>query len=64
MSNNALLCGTLGDWISTKEYKKNICGGTIIGVTSLIDIRETMQCLRSVCKKPYTKGSRAIKITK
>ena len=23
-----------------------------------------MQCLRSVCKKPDTKGSRAIKITK
>ena len=63
-SNNALLCRTLGDWISTKEYKKNTCGGVIIRVTSPVCIREIMQRLRSVCKKPYTEGSYAVKITK
>ena len=59
-----LLCRTLRDEISTKEYEKNTCGGTIIWVTSPVCIRETVQCLRSVCKKLDTKESRAIKITK
>ena len=59
-----LLCRTLGDGISTKEYEKSTCEGTINWVTSLIRIRETVQYLRSVCKKPDTKGYCAIKITK
>ena len=63
-SNNALLCRTPGDWINTKENKKSLGGGTIIRVTSPIRIKETVQCQGSVCKKPNTKGSRAIKITK
>ena len=63
-SKGTLLCRTLGDWISIKEYEKSICGGTIIWVTNTICIRETVQCLRSVCKKPDTKGSLAIKIMK
>ena len=63
-SNNKLLCSTSGDWISTKECEKSTCGGTIIWVTSLVHVRETVQCLRSVYKKSGTKGSRAIKITK
>ena len=64
MRNSALLYRTPRDWISTKEDKKSTCGGTIIGVTNPVCIRKTMQCLRSVYKKPYTKGSRAIKIMK
>ena len=32
--------------------------------TSLVRITETVQCLMSVCKKPNTKGSRAILKTK
>ena len=64
ISNSALLWRTLGNWISTKENKKRTCGGTIIRVTIKIRIRKTMQCQRSVYKKPDTKGSRSIKITK
>ena len=63
-SNNKLLFKTLRDWIRTKEYEKSTYGGTIIWVTSPVRIRETLQCLRSVCKKPDTKGSHAIKIIK
>ena len=50
--------------ISTKENKKSPGGGTITWVTSPIRIKETMQCYGNVCKKPNTKGSCAIKITK
>ena len=64
MSNNSLLCKTSGDWISTKEYKKSTYGGMIFGVTRPVCIRESMQCLMGVGKKPYIEGSRAIKITK
>ena len=63
-SNSTFLYRSPGDWISTKEYEKSTCGGTIISVTSPIHIREIVQCLRSVYKKSKTKGSRAIKITK
>ena len=63
-SNSTLLCRTLGNWINIKEYEKNICGGMIIWVTSSVCIREVVQCPRSVYKKPDTKGSCAIKITK
>ena len=63
-TNSALLCRTPRNWISTKENKKSTCGGTIIRVNSPVCIRETMQCQRSVRKKPNTKGSSAIKITK
>ena len=59
-----LLCRTPGDWISTKEYKKSTCGGTIIRVTIPVYLIKTMQCLKSAYKKSYTKGSRAIKIMK
>ena len=64
MNNNALLCRTLRNWIRTKENKKSPGEGKIIWVTSLVYIRETVQCQGSVCKKLNTKGSRAIKITK
>ena len=63
-SNSALLCRTLGNRISTKENKKSPGGGMIIWVTNPIRIRETVQCQGSVYKKPNTKGSHAIKITK
>ena len=59
-----LICRTPRDWISTKENEKSTCGGTIIWVTSPICIRKTVQCLRSICNKPDTKGSHAIKIMK
>ena len=35
-SNNALLCRTLGDWISTKGNKISPSIGTIIWVTNLV----------------------------
>ena len=54
MSNSALLSRTPKNWISTKENKKSTGGGTIIGVTNLIRIRETMQSQGSVYKKPNT----------
>ena len=63
-SNSTLLCRTPGDLISTKEYEKSSCEGTTIWVTSLVRIREIVQCLRSVYKKPDTKGSHDIRITK
>ena len=63
-SKNPLLCRTPGDLIDTKKYEKSTCGGTIIWVTSLVHIKEIVECLRSVCKKSDTKGSRAIKIMK
>ena len=59
-----LLCRTPRDWISIKEYKKSTYRGTIIEVTSPVCIRETMQCLRSVYRRPYTEGCCSIKITK
>ena len=62
-NNSALLCRTPGNWISTKENKKSTGGCTIIWVTSLVCIRETVQCQGIVYKKPSTKGSCAIKIT-
>ena len=55
-SNNALLCRTLGNWISTKENKKSTCGGTIIWVTNPVCIRETVQCQWSICKNPGYQG--------
>ena len=64
LSNSTLLCRTPGDGVSTKEYEKSTCGGTIIWVTSPIRIQENVQCLRSVCKKPDTKGSHSITIMK
>ena len=59
-----LLCRALGYRIITKENKKSPGGGMIIWVTNPIRIRETVQCQGSVRKKPNTKGSQAIKITK
>ena len=64
MSNSALLCRTLGNWISTKENKKSTGRGTVIWITILVYNKEIVQCQGSVFKKLNTKGSRALKITK